>query len=409
MQALREVIISITNRCNLRCRMCDIPRHREAECASEDWRRAISDAAALGAKTVVFSGGEPLLREDIFELIACVKSKGMGACLTSNGLLINGDVARRFRDLGVDVVNVSVEGPRSIHDALRGEGAFEKAIRALEHLRQHKVESTIATMVSSHNYAHLKEVVGLAKTCGATTIKFQPFSTIFLDAAKDTKGFFVPASSREELETIMEEVAQLCLDSGIATNPRGYLAGIPAYLTGGLRQRQAGCNALFASCPINSRGQIYPCWVLTHKQYLIGDIRREGLASAWGSRRRADIVEKIRRSGCPGCMMSCYDEGFGADGLETRVMFNMRKIRKEGFLAYARGFLRRWAKRIAFYRTYRGSLKGIAAKLRGLWLRRGGQSRPEADFRAAAIGKVLQEIEIAKEMIAKEAGSCPKK
>lgn len=70
---LKEIIFSITNRCNLRCKMCDIPYGEIEELSTEQWMGVIKDASRLGAQTVVFSGGEPLLREDIFELISFTK------------------------------------------------------------------------------------------------------------------------------------------------------------------------------------------------------------------------------------------------------------------------------------------------------------------------------------------------
>ena len=85
----REIIISITNRCNLKCKMCDIPKNKIGELSTAQWKQVIKDAAASGARAIVFSGGEPLLREDIFELIDFTKNNSLGACLTSNGYLIN--------------------------------------------------------------------------------------------------------------------------------------------------------------------------------------------------------------------------------------------------------------------------------------------------------------------------------
>ncbi len=111
---LNEVIISVTNRCNLRCRMCQIPLQSNGEMATEELKEIIRDAAGLNPNSIVFSGGEPLLRKDIFELISFVNQRKINTCLTSNGTLIDNEVARNLASSGIGVVNISIEGPENI-------------------------------------------------------------------------------------------------------------------------------------------------------------------------------------------------------------------------------------------------------------------------------------------------------
>ena len=144
----KEVIVSVTSRCNLRCRMCDIWKSKKKELTTEIWKRFIDDISAVGVKTIVFSGGEPLLRQDIFELIAYSREKKLNVCLTSNGTLIDNDIADKLLSSGIGVVNISLEGPSEVHNYLRGGGSFEKAVAALEKLRQRGIETTVATVVS---------------------------------------------------------------------------------------------------------------------------------------------------------------------------------------------------------------------------------------------------------------------
>ena len=94
---LHEIILSLTNRCNLRCTMCQIPENgNEEELGTEDVKTLIRDSLKLQPQGIVFSGGEPLLRNDIFELIAFAHSHEIKTCLTSNGTLIDERAARRL-------------------------------------------------------------------------------------------------------------------------------------------------------------------------------------------------------------------------------------------------------------------------------------------------------------------------
>jgi len=360
----KEVIVSITNRCNFKCKMCDISRNRIEELSTSQWQQVIKDIGSYGVQTIVFSGGEPLLREDIFDLISFTKDNSMGACLTSNGCLIDEEVAYKLRQAGVDVVNISVEGPRRIHDYLRGRGGYEKALIALENLRKNQIESTIATMVSRYNYKHLVYIVGLARQYGATTIKFQPFSKIFLNN-RDGRDYFL-FSDREisETEQIINRIISLCNDYAIATNPHSYLERIPFYLGRKYIDSNNACIALENSCPINSNGDIYPCWVRAEKDTLMGNLKENRFLNIWDSPRHRAIIEKIRKEGCPGCMMSCYDENFGRETIERRIVMNVRRLHKKGMREYARGIFKKWARRLRFYSSYRGSLKGIINRAR---------------------------------------------
>lgn len=338
---LKEVIISITNRCSLKCRMCDIPDNKTKELTTSQWKNIIQEASLTGARTIVFSGGEPLLREDIFELISFVKNSGMNACLTSNGVLLDEKAACELYQAGVDVVNISLEGPEEIHDYLRGEGTYKKAVSALDNLRKYKVESTIAAMVSRYNYRHLAYIMESAKKYGAGTVRFQPFSSIFIGDKSKEKDFFIDKKYIKEAREALGKAIKLGDKYNISTNPVGYLKMIPYYLSGRKAAPRNKCAALWDSCPINAGGDVFPCWVITEEDKRIGNAGREGFSGLWNSERHIRIKERIFKEGCRGCMMSCYDGVFNSAGQRLRKKITKLKLR------------------LNFYKAYRGTLKSI--------------------------------------------------
>lgn len=394
-----EIIISITNRCNLKCKMCDIPRNRIDELSTSYWKQTIKDAASCGARAIVFSGGEPLLREDIFELISFTKDNALSPCLTSNGYLIQDGIAQKLRESGIDVVNISIEGPRNVHDYLRGKGMFEKATAALENLRKFKIESTIATMVSRYNYKYLPSIIELAKQHGATTIKFQPFSRIFLNDKQGSRDFLLSGSEIKEFAQILEDVIGLSTNHAITTNPRGYLEMMPSYLSKKHIDMSKGCSALENSCPINCNGDIYPCWVLSDKDNLIGNIKENSFLSLWGSQKHQLIIKRIKEKGCCGCMMSCYDDNFGRDTIDRRISLSMKRLQKKGVRQYALGIFKKWLRRIRFYSSYRGTLKGIAVRFQGLLSRK---RKLELKLNQEEVVNALKEIELARRILEEE-------
>ena len=327
---LKEIIISITNRCNLRCRMCQIPLGDNAEMTTREWKKIISDAAALHPDSIVFSGGEPLLREDIFELIAYTNKFKINTCLVSNGTLIDDEAARRLSAAAIGVVNISIEGKEDIHDYLRGNGNYRKSCQALENLSRYKIETTIAAIVCRHNYKSLPYVMKLANDAGVTTVKFQPFSDIFL-LQKDKKTDFILAEcDREDIDKTIEEIIQLSKKYSISTNPDNYLHNIPEYLSGAYRGGvKKGCRALWSSCPIAYNGDVYPCWVLSDN--VIGNLRNNRFSEIWSSEKHNFTRQEIAEKGCSGCLMSCYDYNLGKYDISQGLLVKTRKLSRPDF------------------------------------------------------------------------------
>lgn len=407
MLKLKETIFSITNRCNLRCRMCDSPQEKTEELSTSQWKMAIKDIASIGSQTIVFSGGEPLLREDIFELISFTKSNHMNACLTSNGCLISDEVASKLSQSGINVVNISIEGDRKIHDYLRGDGIFDKAVSSLENLRKYRIESTIASTVLRYNYEYLTSVLKLAKQTGATTVRFQPFNRIFLKDASKEKDFFIDKRDIKKIQDIIENVISLANKYKISTDPVSYLRKIPFYLSGEIAFLQGGCSALWTSCSINSRGDILPCWVITSDDKLIGNIKQKGLYELWASERHERIREMIVQEGCPRCMMSCYDEVFGKDEGSRDLFKKVGKINKAEFyrklinrlIQFIRGEIFKLKLRYRFYKSYNGSIGKVFKRIINN-IRRKTEIR---NFdKGQEINAAILEISLAKEKLNKE-------
>lgn len=331
MRNLKEVILSLTTRCNLRCLMCEIPLAPLQELTTAQWKKAIEDAAFIGAQTISLSGGEPLLRDDIFELISFGRSCGMETVLVSNGALICPETAKKLSQAGVNAVHISIEGGEETHDLLRGAGSFEKTVSGLRNLRESKIKTIIAATVSRYNYKDLPEVLKIASSCGCAMVKFQPFSDIFLRDKSKSKDFFIDKARAQELKNIIKKVLALSNEYGIITNPENYLNRIPAYLCGESSGSKNACSALWTSCPVNPRGDIYPCWVINEEDKKIGSLLEQGLCEIWLSPRHELLRQTLSKNGCGGCMMNCYDDIFGKNKTKGRLFNTARKLKNPYF------------------------------------------------------------------------------
>lgn len=133
------VVWNSTRACNLACRHCYASAsagRAEDELTTEEGRTFLESLARLRVPAVLMSGGEPLMREDIFELLEYGASLGLRMVLSTNGTLIDSAVAARLRAAGVSYAGISLDGLEEVNDSFRGvKGAFEKALAAFRHCR----------------------------------------------------------------------------------------------------------------------------------------------------------------------------------------------------------------------------------------------------------------------------------
>ncbi len=125
-----------TRRCNLRCRHCYAGASEGSandEMSSDQARRLIDDLAQFGVPVLLFSGGEPTLREDVFELAERAGQLGMRTVFSTNGTMIDAATAERLAEAGANYIGVSLDGARDTHDKFRKvEGAFDNALAGIE-------------------------------------------------------------------------------------------------------------------------------------------------------------------------------------------------------------------------------------------------------------------------------------
>ena len=134
------VVWNVTRACNLNCRHCYAGEKSSAhtrELSTREARKLISELAYMNVPVLLFSGGEPLLREDIEELIAFAREQGIMVALSSNGTLIDLEKARRIKQLGVSYVGVSLDGKPITHNRFRGHNnAYQRTLQGIRNCQQ---------------------------------------------------------------------------------------------------------------------------------------------------------------------------------------------------------------------------------------------------------------------------------
>ena len=156
------VVWNITRACNLKCVHCynDSGASKASNELSTDQAKVVlDDLAQFGVPSVLFSGGEPLMRSDLFELIGYAGQRGLRTVISTNGTLITADVAKNINQQEVSYVGVSLDGIGQVNDAFRGvPGAFEKAVQGIRRCRDADVRVGLRLTLTSRNVQDLERL-----------------------------------------------------------------------------------------------------------------------------------------------------------------------------------------------------------------------------------------------------------
>jgi len=170
------VVWNVTRGCNLACQHCYASAEAEradGELSTAEGKQLLRDLAEYGVPVVLFSGGEPLVRDDLTELVAYARDQGIRPVLSTNGTLLTPDRARALRDAGLAYAGVSVDGLATANDAFRGrEGAFDAAVRGIEACLDVGLKTGLRYTVTERTVDDMEGVVDLLHDVGVDRFCF---------------------------------------------------------------------------------------------------------------------------------------------------------------------------------------------------------------------------------------------
>lgn len=321
--------LMVTYRCNYNCVMCDFPqkcvervRAGAQELDTNYFRRIIGEFARLGTPGLGFTGGEPMLRDDIYDLLACTRQHRMITHLNTNGYFIDDAAAGCLVDIGVDSVNISLDGARpETHDRIRNHsGAFERATSAVARLNRLRQKHGVAlriknvAVIDETNIDEIPDLISLSRELGADCIEFiprQPLATA--DLLADRSGL-VDEALLNKVDKMVEHIRKAAKEgSDIENSPahlrlfRSSFAGLPSPV-----RCRAGYNSLLVDC----YGDVFPCFPFIGWGRPAGNIREGSLVELWRS------PEYQRHRDCVSTCHDCYLNG----QLELNLLFD-HKVR----------------------------------------------------------------------------------
>ena len=191
-----------TARCNLSCVHCrgastasEVP----GELTTEEAREFVDGIAAFGSPILILSGGEPLVREDVYEIARYATDKGLRVVLATNGTLLNEYIVSRLIESGIQRISVSIDGATaSSHDEFRGqEGSFKRAIEGIDIIKKSGLEFQINTTITKRNISEIPFIFDFATDIGAAALHI--FLLVPTGRGKEIENEEIPADEYERI------------------------------------------------------------------------------------------------------------------------------------------------------------------------------------------------------------------
>ena len=319
------VFWNLTDRCNLRCTHCygssGPGRTAEGELTTAEALGVIDDLADTGVPLILFSGGEPLLRRDIWELAVHARERGLRMALSTNGTLITPGIARRIRDCGIEYAGISLDGAcAGTHDRFRNSpGAFEQSIRAFSACKEAGLRCGVRVTLTNENYRELEALVDLALFLGASRFCLywlvptgrgsDSYARLQLGRDQVTEALALLYRKAKEtdpasMEFLTVDAPQDCIHLLASMEQDG--SEDLADARGLLESLKGGCSAGTRVANIDAQGNVYPCQFARSPEFLVGNIRNRPFSRIWadtGNPVLARFRDKQARFGgrCAGC------------------------------------------------------------------------------------------------------------
>jgi len=299
---------NVTLRCNLKCSHCYINANETKqvdELSTDAAKMLIHQIAEVSRPLLILSGGEPLLREDIYEIIRYGADRGLRMGMGSNGMLIDDEVARRLKDAGMWTVAISLDSSiPERHDEFRGvKGCWEHAVNAIKALKKAGIQVQVNSTVTRQNYDEVDDIMALVEDLGV-----ENFHLFFL----------VPTGRGTDIEDITPRMYEDMITSTLAKTTKYKLNVKPSCAPQFMRVAKEqgvdmsrwvrGCMAGLYYCRIYPSGEVTPC---PYMPVSLGNIRERFNSEVFKALRDFDQLKGKcglceYRDVCGGCRARAY-------------------------------------------------------------------------------------------------------
>lgn len=327
----RVIAWEVTRSCNLACVHCRasaVHGPYEGELSTSEAFTLVDQIASFANPILILTGGDPLMRADIFDIAEYAIGKGLRTVMSPNGTLVTPEVAQRMHDVGIARVSVSIDFPNAAeHDEFRGvPGAFDGAVRGIRNCLAAGVEVQINSTITKLNVHYLPALLQLADDLGA--VSFHPFMLVPTGRGKELEEQELPP---DEYERALEWMYDAQQESELFMKPtdvphywrvmrqrakaQGRKLEVHPHSHGGMNTLSRGCLAGIGFCFISHIGEVQGCGYFDK---VAGDVRKQTFPEVW---RDSPLFNELRdfdglkgkcgacefKKVCGGCRARAYE------------------------------------------------------------------------------------------------------
>ncbi|MBD3263957.1 MAG: radical SAM protein [Candidatus Omnitrophica bacterium] len=324
------IYVSLTHRCTYNCQMCGVVKILKGyELDGELLKRTLSEIGSWKWRSaVVFTGGEPFLRKDIFELIEFSSGQGLVTECISNGYPIDQPTAEKIILSGLQNIAVSIDGANALtHDAIREKGSFDRAVRALDYLvRSKKKEGrgpqiSIWTTIMKENVEELSQIIYIARDLGVDCLVYHPV-IVAQDDMQNTSPqapFWINSQQIPTLRHQIDTMVDYHKNNGLIPFLHDPYLWI-RYFDGSLRREEWKCNP-FVFINIGPDGEVRSCGSS------FGNLKDMSLGQCLVTNESFEARRKMKNCQKP-CLQTCWSHP-ESDSLEFIVEEFSRELKSK--------------------------------------------------------------------------------
>lgn len=300
----------VTMGCNMRCGHCgsSCAEALPDELTTEEALDLCDQIADLGLRWITLSGGEPLTRKDLPEIVERLASKGVAVNIITNGWMLNDSMAEKLKESGISTVAISIDGTKPVHDKIRKKGSFDHAEQAFIALKSQGIKTGAVTTITKQNMGILEDLKNDLIRIGVDSWQVQlglPMGNL-----KEKPDWLLDPQQ-------VNDIIDFCYKTAIEGRIKIYPADCIGYYTYKEREIKKisygqefvpdwdGCNAGIRGFGILQNGSILGCTSIRNEEFIEGNIRERPLREIWEDEERFKWRRDMARNDLSGKCKAC--------------------------------------------------------------------------------------------------------
>jgi radical SAM protein with 4Fe4S-binding SPASM domain len=306
---LDELAVELTVYCNLKCKMCSVWELREHGVPFETAKKLLEQARALGAHTFTPCGAESFMRKDFLDLVEIAQALGYRTQdIVTNGTMITDEHLDRLQKCPSVYLHISIDGPRDVHDDLRGEGNYDKSVETARKCVERGIRVGLSGVLMRETLKHAHHLLELAASLRIPEVSFQPFQEEISGPNKEIPRFTLLRTPKARIEQSLREIGAHARELGVTIFTESMFGVIPDYLATGKRPiPPGGCYLPSKFLLVDFRGDVYPCFFMRTDDDRMGNVLKDEITEIWHSLHHKQLQVLALTERCPGCLAACSD------------------------------------------------------------------------------------------------------